>query len=170
MAQKQILDDSKGTKLWAFDNLRKDVLVRLMNDLSVAQKAGLSDEQCEGVKVMLAQITNTVTAIPDTIVIGRKIWRDFNRFEKVFADWNEIKGNDETTSRQRKKKLDKLRSIRHKLANKIRRNKYILDNQLDLELIKSSYEAVNELVKIAPNTFKELGKALKKYSKVMGWM
>ncbi|MGI9105821.1 MAG: hypothetical protein ACR2G4_06195 [Pyrinomonadaceae bacterium] len=63
----------RGTPLWAFKRLREDALVMLMNDLVNAQNYGLTDEQCNQVKLALGQVVNCASAIPDGSMFRRAL-------------------------------------------------------------------------------------------------
>jgi hypothetical protein len=159
------IDNSKGSPLWAFNRLRTDAFVMLMDDLVIAQKKGLNEPQCNQVKIALAQSTNCATALPDGSAIRRAIWKEMERFEDIYSKWNEPKGDEKAKQEHRKKHLRKLRSARHKLSRRVRKNGHILSNDLDLGVIDAAYDAIRDLVKLAPDIFQNLSKAIKRLDK-----
>jgi hypothetical protein len=54
---------------------------------------------------------------------------------------------------------------RHKLAEVMRKNSYILANELDLELAKDLYEAMGGIAKALPDVFVSLAKAFERFSR-----
>lgn len=56
----------------------------------------------------------------------------------------------------------------HKLAETMRKNPYILANELDLGLTKSVYEAIALIAKDLPEIFKNLAKAAERFSRRAG--
>lgn len=159
------IDNRRGTALWAFNRLRSDALVMLMNDLVRAQSDGLNEEQCDHVKIVLAQVSNCATALPDGSAIRKAIWQEFQRFEDIYASWNDPKGNYASAQDHRKKELRKLRRCRHKLARRTRKNLHILEDNLDLAIVDAAYGSLEDLIKLAPEVFRDLSKAIKRFAK-----
>jgi hypothetical protein len=154
------IDNRRGTALWAFNRLRSDALVMLMNDLVRAQSDGLNEEQCDHVKIVLAQVSNCATALPDGSAIRKAIWREFQRFEDIYASWNDPKGNYASAQDHRKKELRNLRKCRHKLSRRTRKNLHILEDNLDLAIVDAAYGSLEDLIKLAPKYFVTFRKLL----------
>lgn len=154
----------KGTSLWALNQFRTDILVSLMDDLVILENQGLSNEQCNLVQTALEIIVNRATALPDYSFFKKSIWQILQKFEDTYRQWNEITGHDTISIEKRRKAIKKMRHFRNRLATKIRKNQFILAKELDLKLIKDFYDAFGELVKTLPAIFKELSKAVSRYS------
>jgi hypothetical protein len=58
-----------------------------------------------------------------------------------------------------------MRRARHKLAEAMRKNAYVLANELDLGLVKGMYDAIGEIVKALPEVFENLTKAIERFGK-----
>lgn len=154
-----------GTPSWAFNRLREDAFVQLMDDLASVQYQGLKPEDCERVKIALAKAVNCATAIPDGSFFTKPIWQRIKAFEITYHSWNEPKGADPFAVEHRQKELERLRKLRHKLAKTTRKNLAVLDKELDIKLVEDVYQALSNLVTSAPETFKNVARALERFSK-----
>jgi hypothetical protein len=161
------IDRSPGTALWAINRFRTDILGSLLDDLSDLESRGLEDHECRQVKATLAKMTNAATGVPDHSFWRRSIWRDFERFEAIYEEWNSPFGGHPDVASARKGALRLLRKRRHLIASRIRRNQYILQNELDLQLIKDLYEAAGSLCNSVPDLFKNLSRAVRDVQKVI---
>jgi hypothetical protein len=166
MAKKNKLQiGQRGTPSWAYNRLREDALVQLLNDLVVAEKKGLNRKQCDLVKEAMAQMVNAATAIPDGSFFTRPIWQDIKKFEDTYWSWNDHKVEDYYAVEHRRKELERLRKIRHKIAKRARKNLAVLDQELDIQLVKNVYEALGNLVTAAPDIFKNIARAIERFGK-----
>lgn len=154
-----------GTPSWAFNRLREDALVQLMDDLAARQYKGLTRDKCDRVKLALAKAVNCATAIPDGSFFTKPIWKRMKAFEMTYESWNEPKGDDAYAVEHRQKELERLRKLRHKLAKTTRKNLAVIDKELDIKLVEDVYEALSNLVTSAPETFKNVARALERFSK-----
>lgn len=156
----------RGTASWAFDRLREDALVQLLNDLVAAQRRGL-EKECDLVKAALAEIVNAATAIPDGSFLTRPIWKDVKNFERSYWSWNDPKGRSIEAVEHRQKELERLRKLRHKIAKRARKNKAVLDHDLDIQLVRNVYEGLGKLVTAAPDLFKNVARAIERFNKAV---
>jgi hypothetical protein len=133
-----------------------------LDDLVSNEENGLSPEKCRKVRSSLELGANKVSELPDGSFFRRSIYEDFERFIIAYEKWNDPTGNDPSTVAERREFLKKLRKRRHKLARRIRKNMYILEEELDKEFVNSQYEALNDLVCALPDQFKRLSRLLDK--------
>ena len=157
----------QGSPSWAFNRLREDALVQLMNDLSNAQQAGLNKPACDLVKDALAKAVNCATAIPDGSFLTRPVWKDMRRFEITYHSWNEDKTPEPEAIKHRRKELERLRDLRNKIARRTRKNFAVIDKELDIKFVEDVYSAFGNLVTFAPEIFKSLAGALARFSKAV---
>ncbi|MFL6263238.1 MAG: hypothetical protein ACJ76Y_26375 [Thermoanaerobaculia bacterium] len=154
----------KGSVLWSVNRFRSDALGSLLDDLVVLEDYGLDEELCKKVRRALARITNAATELPDDAWWKRQIWKELQSFETIYEQWNNIDGGEEKRE-ARKDKLRQLRKRRNKIATKIRKNQYIIQNELDLKLVRDGYEALGDLSKALPDLFKNLAAAIGRFAK-----
>jgi len=162
------IDASRGSLLWSFNTFRSTVLSNLLDDLMIREKIGLTSEQCEQVKFALGKVINAATGFPDGGFLNKAVWKEIEKMSVLYEKWNEIEGDGEKALHQRTKLLKKLRYQRHKIARRIRKNQYIISQELDLKVVESLYTAMGDLAKMLPDIFVNLAKAIKKYTAVMG--
>lgn len=159
-----LLDASRGSALWAFNQFRTDALTQLLNDLTALEQVGLKIDQCDRVKRTLAELTNIATAIPDGSYFRSAIWKEFEHFSDIYAQWNSHEGGDPAFIKRRQTELRRLRARRHKIANRIRRNQHILQNDLDLKMVSDMYRALGSLTKALPEIFLSLAKSVERFA------
>ena len=157
------LDARRGTVIWGFNRFRSDALVQLLNDLLEKENEGLSDNHCEHVTKALGQVVNLATAIPDGSWFKSAVWKELQDFEKLYQEWNSHTGED--ALRKRKKTLQSLRKKRNRIAKRIRRNQFILENELDLKLIEDMYGAFGQVTRALPDIFRNLAGAVGRFQK-----
>jgi len=155
----------RGTPAWAINQFRQDALVSLMNDLVVARESGLSQDQCLGVQKSLERIVNASTQIPDGSFFRKSVYQHLEKFLDLYKKWNEPKIDAKDGIQQRERFLKKLRKRRQKPAQTIRKNQHRLNKELDLKLLEDTYAALGGLAKSFPEIFKDLAKAVKRFSK-----
>ncbi len=155
----------KGSVLWSVNRFRSDALGSLLDDLVVLEDLGLDEALCKKVRMALARITNAATELPDDAWWKRQIWKELQSFETIYEQWNNIDGEGKDKREARKEKLRQLRKRRNKIATKIRKNQYILQNELDLKLVRDGYEALGDLSKALPEIFKNLAAAVGRFAK-----
>ncbi len=122
----------RGTPSWGFKDLRSMGLTNLLDDLKEAETAGLSNTQCNEIKKALSHMVNWATAIPDGSLFSKAIWKVIKQFENEYLSWNEPPDKGEEAIEHRKKKYDKLRHLRHKIAKKARRHARVLNQELEM--------------------------------------
>ena len=108
-------------------------------------------------------MVNWATAIPDGSFFSKGIQKVIKQFENEYLSWNEPPDKGEEAIEHRKKKYDKSRHLRHKIAKKARRHAHVLNQELDLDLIDDVYKALGDAVKAAPDVLKNLSSAVKNY-------
>ncbi len=153
----------RGTPSWGFKDLRSMMLTNLLDDLKEVETAGLSNEQCNEIKRALSHMVNWATAIPDGSFFNKAIWKVINQFENEYISWNDSSRKGEDAIEHRKKKYQRLRHLRHKIAKKSRKHAHVLNQELDLDLIDDVYKAFGDAVKAAPEVLKNLSSAVKNY-------
>jgi len=156
-------DASRGTVVWGVNWFRKDALSRLLDDLLMKEKTGYSQETCNKVSETIGKIVNTAAGLPDHSWWRKSILSEIEGFLKIYENWNNHEGEEQKKVEGRKKELKKLRVKRNKLATRIRKNMHIIQNDLDLSIVDSMYEALSDLVKAFPEVFTSLAKALNRY-------
>ena len=152
----------RGTNIWAINRFREDALVQLLNDLVDNERKGLG-ENCLHVQEALAKVVNAATKIPDGAWWQGTIWGELQEFEKLYIKWNGHEGESADAAAHRRAALRKLRSRRNKIARKVRRNQFVLQNKLDLALVKDMYDAMGSLVTSLPEMFKNLATAVARF-------
>jgi hypothetical protein len=157
------VDATEGTPLHALNRLREDALPRLLDDLMVMERKGLEPQQCNEVKTALGKLVNAATGVPDGGFLKPVVWKEFERFERVYHHWNSKEGPSPEAVAIRKEALKKLRQRRHRIVRAIRHNQYVLANELDLQLITASYAAFAGLTKAVPEVFVNLSKAVARF-------
>jgi hypothetical protein len=156
---------ARGTAIWAFNQFRQDALVSLMNDLVAIEDTGLTANQCKEVQNALEFIVNASTQIPDGSFFRKSVYQHLEKFLELYVKWNEPKGDTKDIADHRRALLKKLRKRRQKIARMTRKHQYILNNELDLKLLENGYMALGGLVKSFPEIFKDLAKAVRRFSK-----
>ena len=163
MNENTVLDASRGTVVWGANWFRQDALSRLLDDLLEQEKTGYPQETCDKVSEAIEKIANAASGLPDNSWWRKSVLGELEGFLKIYIKWNNHEGEEQEKIEGRKKELKNLRAKRNKLATRIRKNQYIIQNDLDLGVIDSMYEALSGLVKSSPEIFKLLAKALKRY-------
>jgi len=165
MGKKQQLDiGRRGSPSWAFNRLREDALAQLLNDLYSVEDQGLTPEQCKLVADAIAKVVNYATAIPDGSFLSRPIWVILQKFENAYRNWNEPKGVTPQAIQHRRNHYFRLRKIRHKIARRTRKNLAVIDKELDIKLVEDTYKALGNLVSAGPDIFKNLAKAVSRFT------
>lgn len=83
------VDASRGTGLWALNQLRSDALPRLMEDLLYLEPVGLLAENCQKVQTALKRMWIHAADIPDRTLLPISIQHDMERFLKTYEQWND---------------------------------------------------------------------------------
>ena len=163
MNNSTVLDASRGTVVWGANWVRQDALSRLLDDLLVQEKTGYSQETCDKVSKAIGKMANAAAGLPDHSWWRSSIVGELEGFLKIYEDWNNHEGEEQEKVEGRKKELKKLRAKRNKLATRMKKNLHIIQNDLDLAIIDSMYEALSDIVKSSPEIFTSLAKALNRY-------
>lgn len=145
------VDASRGTGLWALNQLRSDALPRLMEDLLYLESVGLPAENCQKVQTALKRMWIHAADIPDRTLLPISIQHDMERFLKTYEQWNDPQGTNAHSIQERQKALRKMVDRRHKMATRIRKRQHILSKELDLKVVDGMYEALAELPKALPD-------------------
>ena len=153
----------RNSPAWAFDKLRSDMLVQILSDLQNVQNTGIDEETCQLVAKAIGSMVNLTTGIPDKSIFRKQIWKEMQDFESLYLEWNQISGTPPEAADKRFQKLRQLRKKRNSIATVVRKNKHIINHNLDLILIDDTYEAFGTLVKSAPEIFKNAHKAVQRY-------
>ncbi|MBU2513446.1 hypothetical protein KJ966_19060 [bacterium] len=159
------LDSSRGTVSYAYNQFKGNLLTNFLNDLVVLQKNGLEKDKCEIAQKALGCFVNSLTEIPTGGLLTGPIFPIAQKFETKYIEWNSVENSDKNPTKKRRELLINLRNIRQKITNKSRVLQFELANNLDVLILKSGYEALGELISMAPSEFKNLAKAYSKYMK-----
>lgn len=128
------------------------------------ERQGLEEGKCAIVRAALKRFTNAATAIPDDSWWKRQIWRELQDFEEIYVQWNDVNGTLPENIRERNVRLKALRKKRNTIATKIRKNQYIIQNELDLQLVRDGYEALGDLTRALPDIFRNLAAAIARFN------
>jgi hypothetical protein len=159
-ARAVVVDQSKGTPIWGYEQLRKDALVMLMIDLARLEERGLTRVQCDRVRKALEELSLTASAIGDQRLFQSTIRGKLLRFMEAYVKWNGHTGDDYNTRMRRRKALKVLGDRRQELAKVERRNWYILREEIDLTLVKQIYTALGAIITSMPEIFVNLSKSV----------
>ena len=124
---------------------------------------GLEPAECANVKRALSKIANHAAAIPDGSFWHGSISNEFETFLSLYAQWNSHDGRPDAAAFLRQDTLRELRLARNRIATKIRKNQFILQNELDLALVEGMYTALRELVTTLPSIFRTLAVSVARY-------
>ncbi len=154
----------KNTAGWAFDRIRQDALVQLLNDIQNSESAGYDEEICVKVRSALGGVVNLATTIPDRDGIFKTaVWKLLQEFEELYIKWNKVNGSSGNNIKAREGLRKKMRKKRHQIAHKVRKNFFILGNDLDLQSVDAVYQLFYEATKAAPEILSNLSKAVERY-------
>ena len=168
--------NEKGTLVWGMERYRQDVLTAFLNDLVLYERSGFpltsdgDDPHCRNVRTLLGFFVNKATSFPAGSFFGGRLYKDFEKIEAKYKEWNEIRGSDDEAIKRRNNKVAYLRRYRCNLSKRIRRNQFALQNELDLKLVQAFYDAAEELVRNSPGIFTNLSKAAEKFADIVGQM
>jgi hypothetical protein len=157
------VDASRGTVVWGFNKFRSDALVQLLNDLITRESIGLSDDQCQTVRVYLSKVVGVATEIPDGAWLKDTVWTSLQEFEQLYVVWNSHAGMDAPA--KRKLTLKAMRRKRDRLSRKIRNNQLILATESDAKLLNDVYGALGDLSRSLPEVFRSLSSAVNRFHK-----
>jgi len=153
----------RGTPGYAINFFRSDILVNLQLDLKRLERTGIDEEVCKRVRELLSALVSAASAEPNASLWGRSIHEVLRKYESVYKKWNDVKGQDAEAIAARDELLQKLQDIRHKLANRARRNAHSLSEAHDLELISSINDALKEAISFMPGVFSALAKSAARF-------
>ena len=162
------VDNTRGTPLWAFNYFRSQVLTNLLNDLVNHEADGFSPEYCRQITTALEYFVNATTDIPGGGLMTGALYPAVDRLAVLYHEWNDIAGESNPSVEERRYKLHQLRQQRQKISNKVRSLQYEIDNNLDRQMLNKSYEALGNLITLAPNLFTNLTEALTEFLKRKG--
>jgi hypothetical protein len=165
----------RGGYIWAFERFRSDALDQLLKDLAKREYKGLPLEVCKAVKLSLSEIVTEAAGVVSGGIFSRPLYVELEKIEECYVKWNDQVVDDEVLAASRRHYyLKEMRKHRQRLARKtkrdvsrIRRDQYVLMNDLDLEVIKSIYKSFSKLCEFAPEVFTELSKAVNRFYRRM---
>jgi len=163
------LDVRRGTPVWAFMELRKVALVKLMSDLVDREDCGLPDADCNRVKATLEKMAVVFSGVPDSkAFLKTTIHARFVEFADAYERWNDEPkslGPDEhdKAAKLRKKLLRRMQQSHQRFSSTQRKNMHILDRELDLKLTQDLYGLLGSLSKSLPEVFKGVGESVAKF-------
>jgi hypothetical protein len=159
------VDNSRGTPLWEFNYFRSPLLTSLLDDLYDHEAAGFSQEYCDKITRSLEYFVNATTEIPGGGLFTGPIYPTVDRFTVLYREWNDIQGDSARSIEDRRYKFKELRDQRQKISDKARSLQYEIQNNLDRQLLKKSYDALGDLITLVPGVFRNLTEALKEFYK-----
>lgn len=163
MATKPKTGLQRGTPGYAINFFRSDILVNLQLDLKRLERTGIDEEVCKRVRDLLSALVSAASAEPNGSLWGKSIHEVLRKYETVYKKWNNVQGQDEEAIATRDDLLGKLQDIRHKLANRARRNAHSLSEAHDLELISAINDALRETIGFMPGVFSALAKSAARF-------
>ena len=106
-------------------------------------------------KIALGEIVNVASSIPDGSWFRGSIWKELQDFADIYHNWNSHYGNDPAIVQRRQEELRNLRAKRNRIARRIRKNQFVLQNELDLQLVEDMYAAFGKLAHSLPWCFRK---------------
>ena len=164
-SQPRTVDNTRGSTLWSFNYFRKNILTNLLNDLYNLETTGVDDDICNKIQASLEYFGNAATEIPKGGLMTGPIYKDIEKFAKLYEDWNTIKGEDDKSQEKRKAARLKLKKQRQIITNKARKLQFELDNNLDQSLLEAGYRAMGDLTTLVPDLLNNLTKSLNEFVK-----
>jgi hypothetical protein len=156
---------TRGSVVWAVNLLRSDALSSLLDDLVDLEETGLKRDECRKVIIALEKLANHASNVPDYSWWRKTICGQVVEFKELYEQWNYNEGTDGESKYKRRMVLKDLRTSRNLLSTTIRKNQYIIEKELDLELVEGMYSALKELSLALPTLFKSVGAAVARYDK-----
>ncbi|MCR9010693.1 hypothetical protein [Gabonibacter chumensis] len=162
------VDSSRGTSLWKINYYRSKILTALLDDFVEMESVGIDDVSFVEIRHSLECFINAMTEVPNTLLSGKPLYEMIEEFLDECQKWSEIKGKDQNDILRRRIVLRKLRKVRQRISNKMRKVQYQLETNTDMQLLSDAYRAMGGIMNLLPDTFRHVGKAVKKYLKVNG--
>jgi hypothetical protein len=161
----RVVDNSKGSPLWAYNYMRTRMLTSLLNDLVALEPTGLEDRYCDMVSTGLEYFINASTEIPSGGFLTGNISDEIEKFTGLYKKWNDIRGTDEKDAYERHLILGQLRNQRQRITDVSRKVQLEIEKNMDVALVFDTYEALGGLIKLVPNLFTSLAGAFGEYVK-----
>ena len=160
------VDGSFGTPLWKVNHYRSKMLTALLDDLVELESVG-ADVECFGkICLSLEYFINALTEVPNDMLSGKPLYEMVEDFLDLCQEWNEVKGTGRDSVFQRRLIIRKLRKVRQRISNKTRKLQYQLENNTDIQMLSDAYKAIGGIMNLLPDTFRHVGKAVKKYLRI----
>ena len=156
---------TRGSTLWTYNYYRSNMLTNLLNDLIMLESTGLEDELCHKIHESLSFFSNASTEVPSGGFLTGPIYKDIDDFIELYDEWNEIAGEADWKTAERRQLHQKLKKQRQKITNKARKLQYELDNNLDRMIMEATYKVISDLITLGPDLFKNISGALTEYFK-----
>ena len=160
------VDGSRGTPLWKVNYYRTKMLTTLLDDLVQLESVG-ADAECFGeIRLSLEYFINALTEVPNGVLSGKPLYKMVEDFLESCREWDEIKGTSRDSVLKRRAVIRKLRKARQCVSDKMRKLQYQLENNTDMQLLSDAYRAMGGIMNLLPDTFRHVGKAVKRYLKI----
>lgn len=153
----------RGSPGYAINFFRSDILVNLQLDLKRLERTGIDEDVCYRVRNLLSALVSAASAEPNASLWGTSIHEVLRTYEHAYKKWNDVKGQNEEAIAARNDLLEKLQDIRHKLANRCRKNSHSLSEAHDLELVSAINDALRETISFVPGMFSALAKSAARF-------
>lgn len=158
-------DARRGTKLWAMNTIRGKIFSKLIADLKAIEN-GFSDDICHLVRKMLFTLLEELKRVEKEDshgFYGYHLIKKIEEFEKKYADWNDIEGQDEFAARTRFEQLKDLQKYRKRIGYIIRNNQGKFFVLIDDLVVVRFFDQLGELINLHASTFPSLQKAYQDY-------
>lgn len=136
------------------------VFSAFLSDLDRWEADGLRPELHAAVSRWLAELTDVAASIPDGNLIGRKVHERCDDLARAYREWHES-GDEGRRSRKRRK----LRKRINALATAYRVRAKLLEDEVDLRVLRAMYEATARLLLIVPGSSSALGRVVRSFAR-----
>lgn len=133
-----------------------------MNDLVDSEETGLDPNVADAVTRTLERILNVYSAVPDKSWLNGSLLDSGKRFAKAVESWFKA-----TDTAGRKKAMAEIRKSRHRLAVCERKNLTVLEEELDLEIVRECYGAVRKIIGSVPDALANVSRAIERFDKAV---
>lgn len=158
------VDATQGSDLWTQTFFKENILTALLQDVGSLEDEGLDDEHCEYIQKAIGKYMSATSSIANTgFFAGKSLSERIEHFGEIYRNWNRIKGTEVRKQLERRRLHRSLRDARQEIANKERKLRFEIANNYDVAVLKAGYEALQGVITLVPDTFKNVGKALEKY-------
>ena len=161
-----LVNNRRGTPLWKINYYRSKILTALLDDFVEMESVGIDAGSFAEIRRSLEYYINAITEVPNTLLSGKPLYEMVEDFLDLCQEWSEVKGTGRDSVMQRRAVIRKLRKVRQRISDKMRKLQYQLENNTDMQLLSDAYRAMGGIMNLLPDTFRHVGKAVKRYLKI----